>query len=319
MILLAALLLDWFFGDPDIVWKRLPHPVVIIGNGIEFFENKFNDPKLDEAIIRGRGVLLLLILTGMALIIGVVFSTLFAWMGVVGWVLEMLVVAIFIAQKSLADHVAAVSISIRIDGLEAGRIAVGQIVGRNTAELDQPGICRAAIESLAENFSDGVVAPVFWYAILGLPGLIAYKVINTADSMIGHRNARYKNFGRATALFDDLVNWPAARLSAMLIAIATTLQRGYMAGLATIKQTLQDAGSHRSPNAGWPETAMATSLGIALGGPRIYGTEIAVEPTLNARASNSAKVSDIDNALRIFRLSCYALWVCAAIIWLIFN
>jgi len=182
--------------------------------------------------------------------------------------------------------------------------------------LDEPGICRAAIESLAENFSDGVVAPVFWYLVFGLPGLIAYKAINTADSMIGHKNTRFINFGRATALLDDLVNWPASRLSALLIAIAAVIHGGFSFGLSVLQRAMQDAGTHRSPNAGWPETAMAASLGVALGGPRIYGDETVVEPVLNAASSLKVTVADIEHSLKIFCSSCICLWAIVAI-WLL--
>ena len=201
--------------------------------------------------------------------------------------------------------------------MEGGRHAVSQIVGRNTGALDKPGICRAAIESLAENFSDGVVAPVFWYLILGLPGLIAYKTINTADSMIGHKNVQYVNFGRATALLDDLVNWPASRLSALLISIAVGIHGGVGLGYNTFRQSMQDAGTHRSPNAGWPETAMAAGLGIALGGPRIYDDESVVEPILNAGNRLEVSVIDIDRSLLVFRNSCITLWALVALLMLL--
>ena len=317
MILFFALLLDWFLGDPESLWKRIPHPVVIIGSAIDYLDRKFNHPNLDSDANRGRGILALLVLVAGAVVGGAALSTVFSQLGILGWALEVLVVAIFIAQKSLADHVRRVAIAIRSDGLEAGQLAVSQIVGRDTKSLDQAGICRAAIESLAENFSDGVVAPVFWYAIFGLPGLVAYKAINTADSMIGHKNTRYGDFGRATALLDDLVNWPAARLSALLISIATTLHQGILTGWNALSKTLQEAGTHRSPNAGWPETAMAASLDIPLGGPRVYGDKIAREPILNASATRQASVADIDRALEIFRTSCIVLWAFVAVIALV--
>ncbi len=314
MSLLFALILDWFVGDPPSVWKRIPHPVVVIGKAIDFLDEKLNHPSLRDAEARGRGVIALIILVALALVVGAMLAWAFKALGIVGWVFEVITISVFIAQKSLADHVASVAQSIRIDGIEGGRQAVSQIVGRNTEVLDEPGICRAAIESLAENFSDGVVAPVFWYLVLGMPGLVAYKAINTADSMIGHKNTRYINFGRATALFDDLVNWPASRISALLIAIAAVIHGGFSFGLSVLRRAMQDAGTHRSPNAGWPETAMATSLGIALGGPRIYGDETVVEPVLNAGSSLKVSVAYIDHSLRVFRSSCILLWMLAAII-----
>ena len=313
MSLLFALLLDWFIGDPPRVWKRLPHPVVIIGKAIDFLDENLNRPSLNDAETRGRGVIILILLVVSAWLVGAALAWLFDALGIIGGILEVITISIFIAQKSLADHVASVAKSIRIDGVEGGRHAVSQIVGRNTDDLDEPGVCRAAIESLAENFSDGVVAPVFWYLVFGLPGLIAYKAINTADSMIGHKNARFLNFGRATALLDDLVNWPASRISALLIAVVAGIHGGLSFGSMVLQRTMLGAGTHRSPNAGWPETAMAASLGIALGGPRIYGDEIVVEPILNAGFSLKASITDIDHSLRVYRNSCIALWVFAAI------
>lgn len=316
MSLLFALVLDWFIGDPPSVWKRLPHPIVIIGKAIDFLDEKLNRPSrtsLSDAEARGRGVIALFILVALALVVGAALAWVFNALGIIGWVFEVIVISIFIAQKSLVDHVATVAQSIRIDGVEGGRRAVSQIVGRNTEVLDEPGVCRAAIESLAENFSDGVVAPVFWYLVLGLPGLIAYKAINTADSMIGHKNTRFINFGRATALLDDLVNWPASRISALLIAIASGIHGGFSFGLSVLRRAMQDAGTHRSPNAGWPETAMAASLGIALGGPRNYGNESVVEPVLNAGSRLNVTVADIDHSLRMFRSSCISLWAIVAI------
>ena len=313
MSLFFALILDWFIGDPPGVWKRLPHPVVIIGKVIDFLDEKLNRASLSDAEARGRGVIALLLLVISAWLVGVALVWFFDALGIVGWIFEVITISIFIAQKSLADHVASVAQSIRIDGVEGGRRAVSQIVGRDTDALEEPGICRAAIESLAENFSDGAVAPVFWYLVFGLPGLIVYKAINTADSMIGHKNTRFINFGRATALLDDLVNWPASRLSAILIAIVAGIHGGFSFGLMVLQRTMQDAGTHRSPNAGWPETAMAASLGIALGGPRNYRDESVVEPVLNAGSRLKVSVTDIDHSLRVFRNSCILLWATAAI------
>jgi len=314
MILFFALLLDWFFGDPQKIWKRLPHPVVIIGKGIDFLDKKFNSASLESAEARGRGIITLLILLVFAVSSGVILAILFEMAGVFGWILEVLLVSIFLAQKSLKDHVADVAASLRLEGEEGGRRAVSKIVGRDTAKLGKSDICRAAIESLAENFSDGVVAPVLWYLIAGLPGLIAYKVINTADSMIGHKNRRYQNFGRATALVDDVVNWPAARISVVLIAGASLITGGVKQALHTISQTLQGASTHRSPNAGWPETAMAASLGISLGGPRQYGDAEVYETMLNTPYRAEATPRDIDKALNIFLKSCALLWFTVLII-----
>ncbi len=313
MYLFLALLLDWYVGDPERIWKRITHPIVIIGNIIGFLDRQLNNPDLGIAANRQRGIVALGILLTIALGAGYLIANMLDQLGFLGGALEIVLVAVFLAQKSLADHVAFVASSIRSDGIEAGRAAVSQIVGRNTDELDESGVCRAAIESLAENFSDGVVAPVFWYALFGLPGLIAYKAVNTADSMIGHKNSQYESFGRATALFDDWVNWPAARISAGLISIGSAVRHGWTFGKKVLSQTMQTAGTHRSPNAGWPEAAMAASLGISLGGPRSYGETSAAEPYLNAGARQQLTISDIDRALEVFSISCVSLWVIIAI------
>ena len=181
------------------------------------------------------------------------------------------------------------------------------IVGRDPATLDEPAICRAGIESLAENFSDGVVAPALWYALLGLPGLFAYKMLNTADSMIGHKNMKYLDFGRASARLDDLANWPAARLSILFLAAGAWAVKGRAAARLAIGTALRDAGLHRSPNSGWPEAAMAGALGIGLAGPRIYGGTRVDEPMMNASGRTVATVADIDLSLRIFSAACAAL------------
>jgi adenosylcobinamide-phosphate synthase len=214
-----------------------------------------------------------------------------------GAVIETLVVAVFLAQKSLLDHVRRVAQALGTGGADAGRKAVAMIVGRDTSVLDGAGVSRAAIESAAENFSDGLVAPVFWYALLGLPGLLVFKVVNTADSMIGHRSPRYEAFGWAAARLDDLMNLIPARLSALLIAAAAALAGG-AAGHAAAA-AWHDARFHRSPNAGWPEAAAAGALGLALGGPRRYGNLIVEGAWLNGQGRSEAGPDDIFAAIRL--------------------
>jgi adenosylcobinamide-phosphate synthase len=207
-----------------------------------------------------------------------------------------------LAQRSLYTHVAAVASALEGDGIEAGRRAVSMIVGRDTRALDEAAVSRAAIESLAENFSDGVVAPLFWVAVAGLPGAIAYKVVNTADSMIGHKSPRHLAFGWASARFDDLVNLPASRLSAFWFVLAAALSPGLSAPRA-IAVLFRDAGHHRSPNAGWPEAAMAGALGIQLSGPRIYdGVEVTERWVGEGR--NELTAHDIRAALELYRAAC---------------
>lgn len=311
-VLLVALIVDRIIGDPDWLWRRISHPVVIFGHAIGFADKRFNLSSDPDAARRRKGLLAMVALLLAAAACGWGLARLFDGLGVAGTMLEVLVVAVFLAQKSLADHVLAVAVGLREHGLAGGRKAVSMIVGRDPEALDQAGVSRAAIESLAENFSDGIVAPALWYALLGLPGLLAYKMLNTADSMIGHLNERHRDFGRAAARLDDAANWPAARLSALLIAAGAGLASGWTAMRRAAELALTDSGLHRSPNAGWPEAAMAGALGLALAGPRQYGGEMVMEASLNAAGRKRADAGDILAALRIFRRACDCLaLVCA--------
>jgi adenosylcobinamide-phosphate synthase len=238
-------------------------------------------------------------------------------LGPLGWLIEAAIVSVLLAQKSLKEHVAAVTAGLRNGGLEGGRRAVSLIVGRDPEQLDRAGVSRAAIESLAENFSDGVVAPAFWYAVFGLPGLIVYKAINTADSMIGHKSEKYLEFGRVAAQSDDLANWLPARLSALLIAAGAWALAGMAAARAALSVAARDAGLHRSPNAGWPEAAFAGALGIALGGPRIYANEAVRQSWLNASGRRDPDAGDIERALGLFALACFALWGAVLAVWIV--
>ncbi len=252
MILVAALLLDAAFGEPRLLWDRLPHPAVLMGRLVGWFDRRFN--RGQSLRLRGVGVTLALVVIGLT----------------IGWliqaipdhgVVEVIVLAILLAQKSLVEHVRAVATALRRSVAE-GRASVAMIVGRDTTDMIGPDIARAAIESAAENLSDGVVAPVFWYLVLGLPGIVAYKLVNTADSMIGHMTPRYQQFGWASARLDDVLNLIPARLTALMIALTH--------GWVDPAPILRDAPKHRSPNAGWPESAMAPVLNVALSGPRSY-------------------------------------------------
>lgn len=305
--LALALLIDRVVGDPPMLWSRLPHPVVVFGKAIAFCDRNFNRADAPDAIRRRNGVIAIVALLCLSLFVGGVLLGIFAAFGPLGFVLEVLVVAVLLAQKSLADHVGAVAVGLRADGLEGGRRAVSLIVGRDPATLDAPAICRAAIESLAENFADGVVAPAFWYAILGLPGILAYKMLNTADSMIGHKNEKYRDFGWASARLDDLANWPAARLSAFVIAIAALFSQGIGTARRSLSVALRDAGLHRSPNSGWPEAAMAGALDIQLTGPRIYGGQRVSEPMINGAGRAVATAVDIEDGVRVFYAACHVL------------
>lgn len=285
-------------GYPDAVFGRIRHPVVWVGWLIDRLEKVLNRPAWPFSRRRAAGVLalsaVLLATASATLPIGLIVPP-------SGWCLAVVLAASLPAQRSLATHVRAVADALDQDGLEAGRQAVSRIVGRNPAFLDDAGVARAAIESLAENLSDGIVAPAFWLAVAGLPGGALYKAINTADSMVGHRSERYAAFGWAAARLDDLVNLPASRLSALWLVLAAALTRNDpRAAVAAVRR---DAGRHRSPNAGWPEAAMAGALGIALAGPRVYGSQRIDDPFVGGERRQVAS-ADIRRALALFRAAC---------------
>ncbi|HEV8678680.1 MAG TPA: adenosylcobinamide-phosphate synthase CbiB, partial [Stellaceae bacterium] len=246
-LVLAGLAIDAMFGDMPRLFARIPHPVVLAGRAIAFFETKFNRPGRSERSRRERGIVTLVVLVGAAAGLGWVLQLLLRG-SLLGAVVEALAVGVLVAQRSLFQHVAAVGAGLAAGGLPAGREAVSHIVGRDPMRLDRPGVARAAIESLAENFSDGVVAPVFWYLVLGLPGLFAYKMANTLDSMIGHRSPRHRSFGWAAARFDDLANLVPAPLSGLLLSAAALFAGGARPGHA-LATMLRDGRKHHSPNA----------------------------------------------------------------------
>ncbi|MDL2407946.1 adenosylcobinamide-phosphate synthase CbiB [Rhizobium calliandrae] len=317
LILVLALLLDRLIGDPDWLWQRLPHPVVLFGRAISFFDRHFNTKHLPGSVRRRNGVMSIVALLFGAVIAGFAVHGLLVFFGRLGILLEAGLVAIFLAQKSLSDHVGEVSKALRTEGLDGGRRAVARIVGRDPETLDESGVCRAAIESLAENFSDGVVAPALWYAIFGLPGLFVYKMLNTADSMIGHKSETYIDFGWAAARLDDVANWPAARLSILLIAAGALAKKGISALGNTIRVAVRDGGLHRSPNSGRPEAAMAGALDIQLAGPRVYGGEIVREPMINGSGRDTATVSDVEAGISIFHAACTMLTLFTFVVFLL--
>ena len=297
LILLAALALDALIGDPDWLWRRLPHPVVLIGRMISTLEARWNRPERPAKLRKVLGVAVVAMLTTAAVAAALSVRALDGFLGF-GPVLEVLLAAILLAQRSLHEHVARVAQAFQTGGLEEARVAVSMIVGRDPKSLDEAGVSRAAIETTAENFSDGVVAPAFWYLVAGLPGILAYKAINTADSMIGHLNDRYRDFGWAAARLDDLMNLAPARLSGLFVALAAPAAGGN-AGRA-LRVMRADAVKHKSPNAGWPEAAMAGALGVALAGPRIYSGTVVADPWLNAAGRREADPDDIRRALRVY-------------------
>jgi adenosylcobinamide-phosphate synthase len=314
-ILFLGLLIDKAIGDPPKLWARVPHPVVLFGKAVAAVDRRLNVPGLGPAAAKSRGILAAVLLTALALACGVLVSSVFSGLWVLGLIMEVCVVAVFLAQKSLAEHVNAVAFSLNEEGVAGGRRAVSLIVGRDPQTLDAAGISRAAIESLAENYSDGVVAPAFWYAILGLPGLFAYKMINTADSMIGHKSEKYLYFGWASARWDDVVNLLPARISAVFIALGAWTAESFAAMRRTLRTATVDHGKHRSPNSGWPEAAMAGAVNVQLAGPRIYNGVLVDEEMLNIGGRRNASPSDIRRAVHVFDHACYwlAAFVCGLV------
>ena len=305
LLLAAGLAIDAWFGDMPALFTRIPHPIVLAGRGVAFFDRKLNREIRSEQSRRTRGIITVIVLVGGAAALGWVIEQLCRG-SLAGVAVEILLIAILVAQRSLFDHVAAVARALADGGLLAGREAVRHIVGRDPASLDAHGVARAAIESLAENFSDGVVAPVFWYLVLGLPGLFAYKMANTLDSMIGHRTPHYLAFGWAAARFDDLANFVPARISGVLIAAAAFFAREGRPSRALVIM-LRDGRKHRSLNAGWPEGAMAGALGLALAGPRRYAEGVVADPWVGEGTARAAP-ADIARALMIYRNACLIEW-----------
>jgi adenosylcobinamide-phosphate synthase len=284
-------------GYPDRLLRAVGHPVIWIGRLIGTLDRLLNHDSAGNASRRWAGAsALLIVIVSVAAAGFIVERSLLFLPG--GIVLGALAASTLLAQRSLYQHVARVAEALEQGGLAAGRAAVSHIVGRDPDALDEAGVARAAIESLAENFSDGVVAPAFWLAVGGLPAGAVYKAINTADSMIGHRTPRHEAFGFAAARLDDLVNLPASRLSALLIIAAAAVTRGQSPSAAW-RAVLRDAPRHRSPNAGYPEAAMAGALGLALAGPRVYGG-IEVADAVMGVGRRQATAADIRAALTLY-------------------
>ncbi|MGL4637240.1 MAG: adenosylcobinamide-phosphate synthase CbiB [Beijerinckiaceae bacterium] len=311
LVLLLAILADAVIGDPDAVWRRWPHPVAWFGALIHKLDKILN--REDDTFARRKlsGVLAVLVLVVVVGAASAMLDQALRRLPGHPWT-SALVASILIAQNALYVHVARVSTAFASGGLAEARRAVSMIVGRNPESLDEAGVCRAAIETTAENFSDGVVAPVFWFAVAGLPGLAIYKAINTADSMIGHRTPRHEAFGWAAARLDDVVNLAPARLSGLLVAVASPLAGG--TPHAALSTMWRDASLHKSPNAGWPEAAMAGALGLALAGPRRYSDHLVDDPFLNSAGRKDATPDDINRALKVLVGACTALALLVALL-----
>ncbi len=285
-----ALGIDALIGWPARVYARIGHPVTWIGALITTIETRWN--RGGVASRRARGAACTFVVVGAATLPALAVQAAQPD-GFVGLALGAILAWPLIAARSLHDHVIAVARPLAAGDLEGARHAVSMIVGRDPTRLDTAGVARAGLESLAENASDGIVAPLFWGAIFGLPGIAAYKAINTLDSMIGHRNARYEDFGKVSARLDDLVNLIPARLTGLAFALVASRPG------AALRAMWRDAGKHRSPNAGWPEAAMAGALGIRLSGPRAYGDTVSPEPWVNA-ASPDPVPQDMARGLALY-------------------
>ena len=305
LTMLLALAVDAVLGWPAPLFARIGHPVTWLGRLIAALDRGLNREGDSAATRRLAGVVAALAVIGLAAGIGAGLAALLP-AGWAGLVLGAVLAWPLLAARSLHDHVQAVARPLARGDIAGARAAVGMIVGRDPARLDQAGIARAALESLAENTSDGITAPLFWGALLGLPGIAAYKAINTLDSMIGHRTPRHEAFGWASARIDDLANLIPARLTGLAFALASRRP-----GTA-LRVMRADAGHHRSPNAGWPEAALAGALGIRLSGPRIYAGHVANEPWVNETAPDPGP-EDIARALRLYRRALVLLALCLAL------
>lgn len=290
-LMLIAWLIELGFGWPNWLYQRVKHPVVWFGALVSLFDRALNRPIWSHHIRYFTGMLsslgLVVVMTGLAVLLTAYLPN--TWWGVA---IEAIIASSLLASRSLYAHVQAVATPLFQADLEGARRAVSQIVGRDPQSLDHAGIARAGIESLAENASDGVIAPLFWGALFGLPGLVAYKAINTLDSMIGHRDPPYTAYGGFAARLDDVANLVPARLTGLLFATASLKASAFSV-------MFKDAPQHRSPNAGWPEAAMAGALGVRLSGPRIYGDYTSDEPWLNGRA-NDPSVADMKASLSLY-------------------
>lgn len=307
-VALVALAFDAAIGWPDKLYARVGHPVGAFARFLNLAERLGNSPKRPEGVRRGLGVVTMVLL--IALTGGL------AWwidreshllLGRWGWIVSAVLAWPALAQRSLYVHVRPVADALLRGDLPAARALVARVVGRDTGRLDQAGVSRAAIETLAESFCDGIVAPLFWLLLLGLPGVWMYKAINTADSIIGHKEPRWRAFGWAAARIDDGANWLPARIAGVLVCVAGA------GGWAVMKR---DAHAHASPNAGWPEAAMAGALGVALAGPVAYDGVTQIKPWIG-REGRPASPRDIVTALQVYARACLLLWVIAgSVAWL---
>lgn len=298
IIALIAFVIEWFAGYPQKLVTKIGHPVMWIGALIARLEAQYNRPDLSFAERKRNGIVAHALM--LAIVLAISLGIAFVLRSIpFGWLIEALLASSLLAHKGLKDAVLAVAIPLRSGDVAGACLALSHIVGRDTAQLETSDIAKGAIETLAENASDGGIAPLIYLALFGLPGAALYKAINTADSMIGHRSERYEAYGWAAAKLDDVANFPAAPLTAWLMIIAATDGKQFDAKAARAA-VRRDAKKHASPNAGWPESAMAGALGIALGGPRAYHGEVVDLPRMgDGRRELTAE--DIDRAILLYK------------------
>ena len=310
-VVLAALLIDAATGDPPWLYRRVPHPVAALGKLVEIVERALYAPSPRwRSAAGGVATVALVVFVGVA--VAWLIDRLLVERWANGWLVEAVVASSLLAFRGLHDHAVAVARGLE-RSLAAGRDAVSHIVGRDPASLDEAGVARGAVESVAENFSDGLVAPVFWYALAGLPGLFAYKAVNTLDSMIGHRTDRYRHFGAAAARIDDVANWLPARLAGMYFVAAAWLVPGANGGRAW-RVMIRDAPRHRSPNAGWQEAAVAGALNFALAGPRRYPHET-VEDAWMGDGLSRLGAGDVRRSLHLYITAGTLVALTLALLW----
>ena len=305
-----ALVIEYFVGYPSVLEKTIGHPVQWIGKLIGYLDEGLNDPDLETGDQLNHG---LCAIAALCVAVGVPAFIVAKFLNYIpdGWVINIAIATTMLAQKSLRDHVSAVARSLP-QSIISARQDVAKIVGRDPNALDESGIAKAALESLAENTADGITAPIFWYAIAGLPGIVIYKAINTADSMIGHKSEKYLHFGWAAAKLDDLVNLPTSRLTGLLFAAAAWFNSKTRAQVA-LTSMWRDAGKHQSPNAGWPEAAMAGALDLKFGGPREYDGET-VELAYIGDGRSQLNASDIEKGLELYDRTLFILLGAAVVL-----
>ncbi|MHC8507792.1 MAG: adenosylcobinamide-phosphate synthase CbiB [Rhodospirillales bacterium] len=298
VLLSAALALEALLGEARWLFKIIPHPIAVMGAAAGWLDRRLNRERRAESVRAVRGLFAALVIICAAGALGAALAEAARSIRF-GWTAELAALTLMLAGRSLYTHVRRVSRALQTGGLEAGREAVSHIAGRAPKHLDRHGVCRTAVESLAENFSDAVVAPAFWYLVFGLPGVFAYKAVNTLDSMIGHMTPRHRAFGMAAARMDDIANWIPARLSGLFIALAALFAPRASPGRA-LKVMFRDAGKHRSPNAGWPEGAMAGAVDCALAGPRRYAHGAVNDPWIGGEGTAMTETAHIKRALGVY-------------------